>query len=64
MSGHSNHADLQTPLKRVRGWGSARSGTHHFIVQRITAVALIALVIWVVWITLDAAAHGLRARAS
>lgn len=52
MSAHSNHADLQTPLKRVRGWGSARSGTHHFVVQRITAVALIPLVIWIVWLTL------------
>jgi succinate dehydrogenase / fumarate reductase membrane anchor subunit len=52
MSDHSNHADLQTPIKRVRGWGSARSGTHHFIVQRITAVALIPLVIWLVWLAL------------
>ena len=45
-------ADLQTPLKRVRGWGSARSGTHHFIVQRITAVALIPLVLWIIWFAL------------
>ena len=52
MSGNPDRADLQTPLKRVRGWGSARSGTHHFIVQRITAVALIPLVIWVVWLAL------------
>jgi succinate dehydrogenase / fumarate reductase membrane anchor subunit len=45
----ARHADLQTPLKRVRGWGSSKSGTHHFIVQRITAVALVPLVIWFVW---------------
>jgi succinate dehydrogenase / fumarate reductase membrane anchor subunit len=49
MSAVSRQADLQTPLKRVRGWGSSKSGTHHFIVQRITAVALIPLVIWFVW---------------
>jgi len=49
MSAGSRQADLQTPLKRVRGWGSSKSGTHHFIVQRITAVALIPLVIWFVW---------------
>ena len=47
--GIPKHADLKTPLKRVRGWGSSKSGTHHFIVQRITAVALIPLVIWFVW---------------
>ncbi|MGX7895546.1 succinate dehydrogenase, hydrophobic membrane anchor protein [Tsuneonella sp. HG222] len=27
-----------TPLGRVRGLGSARGGTHHWIVQRFTAV--------------------------
>jgi len=47
--GIPKHSDLKTPLKRVRGWGSSKSGTHHFIVQRITAVALIPLVIWFVW---------------
>jgi succinate dehydrogenase / fumarate reductase membrane anchor subunit len=47
-----NTADLQTPLKRVRGLGSAKSGTHHFIVQRITAVALIPLVLWSIWLAL------------
>ena len=51
--GNLKQADLQTPLKRVRGWGSARSGTHHFIVQRITAVALIPLAIWFVWFVLS-----------
>jgi succinate dehydrogenase / fumarate reductase membrane anchor subunit len=45
-------ADLQTPLKRVRGLGSAKSGTHHFIIQRITAVALIPLVLWIIWLAL------------
>ena len=47
---HAN--DLQTPLKRVRGLGSAKSGTHHFIVQRVTAVALIPLVLWLIWFAL------------
>ena len=45
-------ADLQTPLKRARGLGSAKSGTHHFIVQRVTAVALIPLVLWIIWLAL------------
>ena len=34
---------LETPLKRVRGLGSAKSGTDHFWRQRLTAVALVPL---------------------
>src|SRR5262249_51775750 len=45
-------SNLQTPLKRVRGLGSAKDGTHHFIVQRVTAVALIPLVLWLIWFAL------------
>ena len=30
---------IQTPLRRVRGLGSAKSGTEHFWVQRVTALA-------------------------
>jgi succinate dehydrogenase / fumarate reductase membrane anchor subunit len=39
---------LRTPIKRARGLGSAHSGTHHFWVQRVSAVALIPLCIWFV----------------
>ena len=35
-----------TRLGRVRGLGSAHSGTHHWIVQRVTAVANLALLTW------------------
>jgi succinate dehydrogenase / fumarate reductase, membrane anchor subunit len=34
---------MRTPLGRVRGHGSARSGTSHFWWQRVTSVALIPL---------------------
>ena len=44
--------DLQTPLKRARGLGSAKDGTHHFIVQRITALALIPLSLWLIYLAL------------
>jgi succinate dehydrogenase / fumarate reductase membrane anchor subunit len=44
--------DLQTPLKRARGLGSAKDGTHHFIVQRITALALVPLALWTIWLAL------------
>ena len=40
------NTDLRSPLNRARGLGSAKSGVHHFWVQRLTAVALIPLVIW------------------
>lgn len=43
--------NLQTPLAKVRGLGSAKTGTHHFWVQRITAVSLIPLSFWMVSFT-------------
>lgn len=36
---------MKTPLGRVRGLGTARSGTEHFWMQRLTAVANLPLVI-------------------
>lgn len=40
---------MQTPLKRVKGLGSAKSGTDHFWMQRLTALALAPLGIWFVY---------------
>ena len=40
--------DFKTPLARVRGLGSAKAGTSHWWMQRITAVALIPLTFWVI----------------
>lgn len=40
--------NLRNPLKHARGLGSAKDGTHHFIVQRITAIALVFLSIYVI----------------
>ena len=37
-----------TELGRVRGLGSAKSGTHHWILQRVTAVGNLLLVLWFV----------------
>ncbi len=39
---------MRTPLGKVRGLGSARSGTEHFWQQRLTAIANIPLVIFLV----------------
>jgi succinate dehydrogenase / fumarate reductase membrane anchor subunit len=40
---------LRSPLSRARGLGSAKSGVHHFWVQRLTALALIPLTLWFVF---------------
>lgn len=45
--------DLRTPLARARGLGSGKTGTGHFWVQRVTAVALALLVPWLLWILLS-----------
>lgn len=37
---------FRTPLKGVRGLGSAKTGTAHFVNQRLTATALVLLGIW------------------
>ena len=43
----------RAPLKTAIGLGSARYGVHHFIVQRLTAVALLFLGAWFVWLLLS-----------
>ncbi|MCB1569342.1 MAG: succinate dehydrogenase, hydrophobic membrane anchor protein [Xanthomonadales bacterium] len=45
--------DRRNPMKHAKGLGSAKDGTHHFIVQRISAVALVFLVPWLVWLVLN-----------
>ena len=37
---------METPLGRVRGLGSAKSGLEHWWHQRLTALALIPLMVW------------------
>ncbi|WP_137179569.1 succinate dehydrogenase, hydrophobic membrane anchor protein [Roseomonas sp. AR75] len=39
-------ATLRSPLGRVRGMGSAKSGAHHWWMQRVTSIALLPLTIW------------------
>ena len=37
---------LKTPLGRVRGLGSARSGAHHWWHERLTSLASLILLVW------------------
>lgn len=39
-------SSLRTPLGRVRGAGSAKSGVHHWWMQRVSSIALLPLTIW------------------
>ncbi|MBK8534769.1 MAG: succinate dehydrogenase, hydrophobic membrane anchor protein [Candidatus Competibacteraceae bacterium] len=39
---------IRTPLARVRGLGTAKDGTHHWWMQRVTSIALVPLVLWFV----------------
>lgn len=36
----------KSPLGQARGMGSAKSGSHHFYIQRVTGIALVPLVLW------------------
>lgn len=46
---------LKSPLGRVLGLGSAKDGTEHWWMQRVTAVALVPLSLWFVFSMLFAA---------
>ena len=58
----------RTPLKIVTGLGSARHGVQHFVLQRLTALALALLGAWFIWLVLKllhldyAGAHALLAQ--
>lgn len=39
---------METPIARVRGLGSARSGAHHWWLERLTAVATLVLFVWLI----------------
>ncbi len=44
----SRNAGLKTDLAKARGTGSAHHGAHHWVWQRITAIANVLLLIWFV----------------
>ncbi|MGH6855423.1 MAG: succinate dehydrogenase, hydrophobic membrane anchor protein [Aestuariivirga sp.] len=40
---------MRTPLGETLGLGSAKSGTGHFLMQRLTAIANLPLVVFLAW---------------
>ena len=49
---------MKAPLARARGLGSAKEGTGHWYMQRITAVANIPLMLWLVYSVIDLSGAG------
>ena len=47
-----SNSQLRTPLARVRGLGSAKTGTEHFWLQRLTAAANVLLTLGAVFVVL------------
>jgi succinate dehydrogenase / fumarate reductase membrane anchor subunit len=50
--------NMRTPLARVRGLGSAKSGTQHFWHQRLTAIANVPLTIGFIAILMSLLGRG------
>jgi succinate dehydrogenase / fumarate reductase, membrane anchor subunit len=40
---------LRAPLAKALNHGAAHDGVHHWVVQRVTALALAPLAVWLVW---------------
>lgn len=57
MSYKTSH--LVTHMARAKGLGAAHGGTHHWMMQRVTAISNLALVLWLVYsiVSLKGATH-------
>lgn len=40
---------LRSPLSEARGLGAAKEGTHHWYIQRISAIAMAPLMLWLLF---------------
>ncbi|MFC3123911.1 succinate dehydrogenase, hydrophobic membrane anchor protein [Pseudoroseomonas globiformis] len=58
MSEHVSSKQMQSPLGRVRGLGSAKGGVHHWWMQRVTSIALLPLTLWFVFSAASLAGHS------
>ncbi len=50
---------MRTELGKVRGLGSAHHGTHHWWMQRLSAIALVPLTIWFIISVLEITSYSL-----
>lgn len=56
-----NMMNLRTELARAKGLGSAKSGSHHWLYQRITAIILVICSIWLVFFIKSASGQDFQA---
>ena len=49
-----NTTPMRSSLKRAKGAGSAKYGTHHWVMQRLTAIGLAVLFVWFLCALLNA----------
>lgn len=54
----SNAKAMNTPLKNAKGLGAAKDGVHHWLMQKVTALANIPLVLWFVFSVIGVYARG------
>jgi len=40
---------MRDPLAQARGLGSAKEGVHHYLAERLSALALVPLTVWFLW---------------
>ena len=58
MANTSSNPGLRTQLGRVRGLGSAKAGSHHWWLSRLTSLALIPLTLWFMFGALSIVGDG------
>lgn len=58
MSNKWEATPFKSPTARVSGLGSAHAGVHHWMMQKITALANIPLVLWAIWSAMTLAGAG------
>ena len=46
---------FKSPMARAKGLGSAKTGLHHWVMQRVTSIAAIPLTLWAIWSVLNLA---------
>ncbi len=49
---------MQTPLNKVRGFGSAKSGTEHWWMQRVTGLANLVLAVFFIFLVISLVGEG------
>lgn len=59
MSSNSKQSSIVSGLARARGLGAAHGGTHHWMMQRVTAISNLFVCLWLVYsaVSLKGASH-------